>query len=484
MSTTTKKVIRKRRKPMKHRILFRSTSFIMLILTLVLLFMIIRLNILGFKYLSLLIIALALIEAVILLILNKRFKVAFKIPFFIIAIIISGISVFGIYNVQFLTQVVRDIAHIEEKEEVFNIYVLKSSQYESIGDIDKTNLGIFNNGSDTLEEALRQLNKKATFKDQKEYDDVEALFKDGIDKKVDVIYLSSSLNELLAEEYPELLDQFKIIDNMKVKIKEDLSKSEVDVTKEPFLIYVSGNDTYGSIKNVSRSDVNILVAVNPKTNKILLVNTPRDYYVMLHSKKAYDKLTHAGIYGVKESMNTLADLYATNVDFYLNINFSSLIKIVDALGGITVNSKYSFSYDGFTFRKGTNKLNGKGALAFSRFRKGLPGGDAARGENQEAVIEAIVAKLSDPSIISKYTTILKTISKSFATNMSEEDIYKLANFQLNESPKWTIESQNASGTDGFKSTYSGGKTKLYVMIPNEESVTAVKNKLNEILEED
>lgn len=482
----TKRVVvkKRKRKPMKYRILFRSTSIIMVILSIILFFMVIRLNILGLKYLAILSVAAILIEAGLLFVLNKRFKVGFKIPFFIIAILISAISAFGIYNVNFLTTVVSEIASSVVKEEEYLIYALKTSEYNGIEDINKTKLGIFDNKSNTLEKALQELNKKATFKEQKNYDEIETILKDGEAKKIDIIYISSSLNELMAEEYPELYDKFKIIGSIKVEIEQQVKKSDIDVVKEPFLLYISGNDTYGSIKNVSRSDVNILVAVNPKTQKILLVNTPRDYYVLLHSKKAMDKLTHAGIYGVEESMNTLADLYATEVDYYLNINFSSLIKIVDALGGITVNSKYSFSYDGFNFRKGKNNLNGKSALAFSRFRKGLPGGDESRGENQEAVIEAIIEKISSPAIISKYTTILKTISKSFSTNMSEEDIYKLAKFQLNDSPKWTIESQNATGSNAYESTYSAGKTKLYVMKPDENSVTEVKNKLNEILEED
>ncbi len=481
--SNNRKVIKKR-KPMKYRKLFVGTSVLMVLLTLILLFMVIRLNVLGFKILIVLLLAFVLVEGMILCVLNKRFKVGFKIPFFIMAILISGIAVFGIYNVNLFSSFVsKVVSSAVEKEEEYHLYALSSSDYTSIADINKTVLGIFDNKSDTLEEAKKELDKRATFKDQKTYDEIETMLKDGIDKKIDVIYISSSLVELMNENYEELFSHFKLVDTIKIQVKREVSKSEVDVTKEPFLIYVSGNDTYGSIKNVSRSDVNILVAVNPKTRSILLVNTPRDYYVKLHSKKAMDKLTHAGIYGVEESMKTLADLYATNVDFYVNINFSSLIKIVDALGGITVNSKYSFSYDGFTFNKGKNRLDGKAALAFSRFRKGLPQGDISRGENQEAVIEAIVEKISNPSVISKYASILKTIGNSFNTNMSEEDIYKLAKFQLNESPKWSITSQNATGQNAYDVTYSAGRTKLYVMKPDEESVTDVKNKLNEILEE-
>ncbi len=475
----------KKKKPMKHRILFRSVSVLMVILSIVLVVRLIFMNVLGFKYMILIIGLMVLIEFCILFMLNKRFKVVVKVPFLLISFIISGGCVFGIYNLNLAADFVSNVvSNVVTKEEVFDIYVLNDSKYESIDDLDKTKLGYFDNSNDTLEEALRLFKKQVTFKSEKAYDDLEMMFVECINKKTDVVYISSSLIELVGEKYPSEFEKFKKIGEVVVQKKETLKSSDKDITKEPFLVYISGIDTYGSIGTVSRSDVNILVAVNPKTGNILLVNTPRDYYVKLHSKKAMDKLTHAGIYGVEESMNTLADLYVTDVDYYLKVNFSSLIKIVDALGGITVDSKYNFSYDGFTFHKGKNKLNGKAALAFSRCRKELPMGDVSRGENQEAVIKAIIDKATSPSILKKYTTILKTLEKSFVTNMSEEDIYSFIKFQINDNPKWTIESENATGASAYKTTYSAGKTKLYVMEPNEESVSSVKHKLNEILEEE
>jgi len=476
----------KKKKPMKHRILFRSVSILMVVLSIVLIVRLIFMNnFLGLKYMILLIGIMTIVEFCLLYMLNKRFKVIVKLPFLIISILICVGCSFGIYNLNLAAGFVSNIvSNVVTKEEVFDMYVLNDSKYESMEDLDKTKLGYFDNSSDTLEEALRLLKKQVTFKSEKSYDDLEMMLVECINKKTDVVYISSSLIELVGEKYPNEFEKFKKIGEVVVKKKETLKSSDKDITKEPFLVYISGIDTYGSIGTVSRSDVNILVAVNPKTGKILLVNTPRDYYVKLHSKKAMDKLTHAGIYGVEESMNTLGDLYVTDVDYYLKVNFSSLIKIVDALGGITVDSKYNFSYDGFTFHKGKNKLNGKAALAFSRCRKELPMGDVSRGENQEAVIKAIIDKATSPSILKKYTTILKTLEKSFVTNMSEDDIYSFIKFQLNDNPKWTIESENATGTSAYKTTYSAGKTKLYVMDPNEESVSNVKHKLNEILEED
>ncbi len=485
-STNTKNIKnQKKRKPMKHRILFRGVSILMVVLSIVLIVRLIFMNnFLGIKYTLILIGVMAIVEFCLLNMLNKRFKVIVKIPFLVISILICAGCSFGIYNLNLAAGFVSNIvSNVVTKEEVFDIYVLNESKYESMEDLDKSRLGYFDNSSDTLDEALRLIKKQVTFKNEKSYDDLEMMFVECINKKTDVVYISSSLIELVREKYPSEFEKFKKIGEIVVQKKETLKTSDKDITKEPFVVYISGIDTYGSIGTVSRSDVNILVAVNPKTGKILLVNTPRDYYVKLHSKKAMDKLTHAGIYGVEESMNTLGDLYVTNVDYYIKVNFSSLIKIVDALGGITVNSKYNFSYDGFTFHKGKNKLNGKAALAFSRCRKELPMGDVSRGENQEAVIEALIDKATSPSILKKYTTILKTLEKSFVTNMSEDDIYSFIKFQLNDNPKWAIESANAEGASAYKTTYSAGKTKLYVMEPNEASVSNVKHKLNEILEE-
>ena len=478
------KNIKKKKKPMKFRKFFLIIDLLLIVASFFLVFNLFKVDVLSARYLYIAIGGIVLIDVFLMFILNRRFKLGIKIPILILAIIFLGLEVFGTYNLGKTVSFVQEIVSAGVKEEIYNIYVLTDSKYEKTDDLVGAKLGIYNNGADTLEDALKDLKKEVTFKDETTYDNIEALLNDGVNKKTDALFVSSSMKELINENYPELFSKFKLLDKITIKVKETVEQSDVNVTKKPFIVYISGIDTYGSIGTVSRSDVNILAVINPKTNKILLVNTPRDYYVKLNSKKTYDKLTHAGIYGVEESLKTLEDLYVTDIDFYFKINFSSLIKIVDTIGGITVNSKYSFSYDGFTFRKGTNNLSGKAALAFSRCRKELPNGDISRGENQEAVIQAIINKVSNPSIITKYTSILSILSKSFVTNMDEQDIYDLAKYQLNNSPTWSFSSVNANGTSASRTTYSAGRTKLYVMIPDETSVIEVKHAINEILEEE
>ena len=173
------------------------------------------------------------------------------------------------------------------------------------------------------------------------------------------------------------------------------------------------------------------MSVNPTTKEILLTNIPRDYYVKLHTFGEYDKLTHAGIYGVDESIHTLEDLFDTKINYYVKVNFTSLVDIVDALGGVTVNSKYSFvSQDGYSYKKGENVLDGKKALSFARERKSFKEGDRVRGENQQLVLTALINKAMSPKIITNYVDILKALKGKFVTNISDDEITKLIKMQF------------------------------------------------------
>lgn len=251
---------------------------------------------------------------------------------------------------------------------------------------------------------------------------------------------------------------------------------------EPFTVYISGIDTYGSISTTSRSDVNILAVVNPKTRNIVFVNTPRDYYVQLHGTAGVkDKLTHAGLYGIDRSEKTLEDLYGIDINYNVKINFTSLEKIVNTVGGIEVESEYNFSSGGYTFVQGMNQLDGKQALAFSRERYSFDAGDRTRGQNQMRVLTALINKISQPSVIVKYQDILGSLNGVFQTNMSTQDITGLIRGQLDSMAKWTISSISVDGTGASEPTYSMGAQKLYVMIPDPVSVKSAQNKIQSIL---
>lgn len=254
------------------------------------------------------------------------------------------------------------------------------------------------------------------------------------------------------------------------------------VITKPYIVYISGIDTYGDVGRVARSDVNILAVVNPQTKKVLLVNTPRDYYVQLRGTTGVrDKLTHAGIYGVERSKGTLEDLYGTPINYTVRINFTSLLKMVDAVGGVDVFSDYAFSAGGYEFIQGTNTLNAKQALAFARERKSFTEGDRMRGQNQQRVIEALIAKPGEPSTLVNYQQILSSLEGTFQTNASSSEIGDIIKQQLGGIGAWRTESISVDGTGSSNVTFSMGNQLLYVMEPDISTVNAAKAKIQDYL---
>ena len=261
------------------------------------------------------------------------------------------------------------------------------------------------------------------------------------------------------------------------------------ITKEPFVIYLSGVDTRGELTENARSDVNILAAVNPVTKRVALVNTPRDYYVDLAGTSSKDKLTHAGLYGVETSMETLGNLYGVNVDQYIRINFAGFISIIDALGGVDVYSDQAFTsvgspgyYDPTTFVEGWNHLDGKSALAFARERHAFASGDIQRGINQMKVIDAMLNKIKSPALLMGFSKIMDAASDCFVTSFSQDQISALVRMQLSDFAEWDIESYTVTGTSSSSTKcYSAKGQKLYVMKPDDSSVSKAREMLASVL---
>ena len=237
-------------------------------------------------------------------------------------------------------------------------------------------------------------------------------------------------------------------------------------------MYISGSDTRSTKLKRSRSDVNILVVVNPVSKQILLVNTPRDYYVPNPAGKgALDKLTHCGIYGTSCSMEALEGLYDTKIQYYAQINFTGFETLVDAVGGITVYSNQAFSNKGVDIQEGENFLNGREALVFARERKRVSGGDNGRGKNQMKVIKAVIAKVSNArTLIANYSQILKSLEGMIATDFSTDDLSKLVKMQLSDMAQWNVLTYAVTGYGGNQTTYSMPGLASYVMHPNQSTV--------------
>ena len=261
------------------------------------------------------------------------------------------------------------------------------------------------------------------------------------------------------------------------------------ITKEPFVIYLSGVDTRGELTENARSDVNILAAVNPVTKRVALVNTPRDYYVDLAGTSSKDKLTHAGLYGVETSMETLGNLYGVNVDHYIRINFAGFISIIDALGGVDVYSDQAFTsvgspgyYDPTTFVEGWNHLDGKSALAFARERHAFASGDIQRGINQMKVIDAMLNKIKSPALLMGFSKIMDAAADCFVTSFSQDQISALVRMQLSDFAEWDIESYTVTGTSSSSTKcYSAKGQKLYVMKPDDASVSKAREMIASVL---
>ena len=262
------------------------------------------------------------------------------------------------------------------------------------------------------------------------------------------------------------------------------------ITKEPFVVYLSGVDNRGELTEKARSDVNILAVVNPKTKRVALVNTPRDYYVDLAGTDSKDKLTHAGLYGVETSMATLGNLYGVNVEHYIRINFAGFINIIDAIGGVDVYSDQAFTsvgspgyYDPTTFAEGWNHLDGKSALAFARERHAFASGDIQRGINQMKVIDAMVNKLKSPALLMSFSKLMDAATDCFVTSLSQDQITALVRMQLSDLASWDIQSCSVTGTSGKSSKcYSAKGQSLYVMKPDENSVNEAKALIASVLD--
>lgn len=413
-------------------------------------------------------------------------KVKSKIKVFSMIILVLFGVIFGFADkyifttLNFMDILDRDVL----QKERYDVYVLENSSYNKLEDLKGKKVGLYQ--SSNSEKAGSELKNKIDF-EIIEYTDVEKMFESLNNDEINAIIISSSVKNLLDTELNDINVKIKSIYNFKISIEKNDIVKVVNVTNTPFNVYIAGGDGYGSIDYTFNTDVNMVATINPTTRKILLTSIPRDYYVNLvgQGPNAYDKLTHAGYYGIEESVKTVENLLDTDINYYVKINFSTIQGIVDAIGGVDVYSDYDFYEQAcglYHFTIGNNHLDGKQALAFARERKSFATGDVQRVKNQQKVVEAIVNKVtSSTALISSYDRILDSVSENLDTNMPSKDISRLVKMQLNDMRGWTIESQNAVGTGQMGPTYTFPTLNLYTMLPDKDSVNSLKLKINEYL---
>ena len=399
---------------------------------------------------------------------------------------IFGANITGSVNktVEVVTSKERDINVSEMK-----VAVLKDSPYNSLSDLDNKAIGYYAHLSD--EEILKvkkHIDEKAAnlvYRDESGFTELADSLRDDT---VPAIILNESYLDVLdeTEGYETFADEIRYIDEFNISTDVALTPDEAKNT-DKFLVYISGIDTFGDVVNTSRSDVNILAAVNTNTRKIQLVSTPRDYYVHIPvSGDAYDKLTHAGLYGIQNSVGAIEGIYGKNVDYYVRMNFTGFETIIDAIGGIDVDVEEEFTVTGggYHFNKGINHMSGIEALAFARERKAFASGDNQRGQDQMKVITATIQKLtSSRDVLINYNTLLNKVADSFQTNMPESIFYKIVNAQLIDGKGWDVQSYAVSGQGSSNTTFSMPNTYTYVMLPDESMISEAKQKLDSVLSE-
>ncbi len=462
---------------------------IQIIMSVILIVSILNLKVFPIKYVILVCLALIVCAGITFIvgflkkITNRKIKVAGLIFSVIIDIICCIGSIYCFKTADFIN----DISSSEYTIQNYSVIVLNDSKYDEIDDLRDKTIGYFDNSDEGTDSALEKLKEVVSAKFNSVQDTGE-LYDSLMSNKSDAILLEETYMNILGEEISDFSEKTKVIYTFSVEVKtEEVLKDVGNITSEPFNVYISGIDTYGKIAKVSRSDVNIIATVNPSTNQVLLTNIPRDYYVQLDGTTGTkDKLTHAGIYGVDKSLKTLENLLGIDINYYFKVNFTSVEDAVNAIGGVTAYSKYTFtSYIGnYYFKEGYNNMNGAQALAFARERKSFAEGDIMRGQNQQAIIEAFIRKATSKTIITKYTTILNSLSGKFETNMSSDNIIELVRSQLDKGKSWNITSITLRGTGSSQYTYSCGNQKLSVVLPNEESLAEAKNKIKAVLNGD
>lgn len=456
---------------------------IQLVIILLTLFILHRLNVLPLKFFIIASIILFLLEALMAFIVSRKNVIVAQLGK-LVSIVLSILLIIVTINVEKSNSMLEQITNSDSQVIRLNVIVMKDSGVEKLEELVDKDIEYANGDTSEMKNGIEQLKKEISECTMSEVDSVTTLADDLYNGKTDAIFVNEAYTSLLEETHETFSNDMSVI--YSVDIKEDVTDfaKKADVTNESFNIFISGIDTTGPVSTISRSDVNMVVTVNPVTKKILLTSIPRDYYVTLANKGKKDKLTHAGLGGVENSVKTVENFLGIEINYYAKVNFTSLIKMVDALGGIDVESPVSFTtlHGNYYIKQGVNHLNGEQALGFVRERYALSGGDNDRVKNQQRVLSAMIEKAMSPSILTNYSSVLDSISGSFETNMTTNEITSLIKMQLNDFSSWEITQIQLEGTG---TTMTGGAympgSNLYYMLPNEDSVNSCKQQIDDTM---
>lgn len=446
---------RKKKRRVRNRTIGFSLVAIQIIIAIIFLSLLFYLDIIPTKYMIMLVVVLILITAYNLASQFTKAHILGKL----LAIALSAALITGSFYVSKTSGMLGAISGSSTSTTTISVIVLASDPAASITDAKNYKFG-YHSLLDKLntDKAISEINDKINSKIVSgTYIDWDSLINALYTQDVKAIILNEAYRSTLVESFPDFNTKTKVIDSITIQTQLTAA-AKIDVSTQPFTIYIAGNDEYGTkISESGRNDVNIIATFNPKTRQILLVTTPRDYYITLDNlegKTGLDKLTHAGNFGIKGSVTALSNLYGIEINYYVKVNFTGTVNIVNALGGITVDSELAFTTCQdtapipYTFSVGENECDGEKALAFCRERQVFANGDNQRGRNQMIAISAIIAKATSPAIITNYSAVMDSVSSMFVTSMPTSVITDLVKDTLSDSTPWNIQTYNVTGTSG------------------------------------
>ena len=448
-----------------------------------LLFLIFRHNILAFRSLNVITAAVVILVALVsLLLIIYRKAEKFTIFFLTLAILVSSVSFFALQQFVGFTSHINSTSNYSEYS--MSVVVLKDSEVHNVTQLDSVT-GPTDTDNENIQKLIADIktsqSKELTVEQSTSY---LAAYTSLVSGEAKAIVLNSVFENIIESEYPDYASKIRKIYTK--NITKEVAAPKVSKNKS-FNVYVSGIDTYGPISSVSRSDVNILMTVNRDSKKILLTTTPRDSYVPIADggNNQKDKLTHAGIYGVDSSIHTLENLYGVDINYYVRLNFTSFLKLIDLLGGVDVYNDQEFTsrHGKFHFPVGNVHLDSEQALGFVRERYSLADGDRDRGRNQQKVIVAIIQKLTSTEALKNYSDIIQGLQDSLQTNMPIETMMDLVNAQLESGGSYKVNSQDLKGTGqmGLPS-YAMPDSNLYMMEIDDSSLAAAKSAIQDVME--
>lgn len=474
-------------------------SIVMIAATIYLLFNIIKLNVLPTKLLFLITIVFVLLDLIFILLLCFATKgVVSKIICIIFALAVSLGSCLGGYYMSKTGGLLSSMTNVaKHSKNTVSVVVKESSDMKKKADLAGRSVGTLANINTTgSKKILKELTNSGISMEQKEFGSMTEMLESFYNGEVDSIVISESSRSQITDidAYKDFDNNTRVVYQTSYKVENtDKANAVSNITTTPFNVLISGSDTRGGFDENGRSDVIMVATVNPKTGTILLTSVPRDFYVTTAcdagdgcQQGALDKITHTGIHGTNTTKRTVEQLLGIEINYTFKVGFDTVTDIVDAVGGIDVNVEPGYECNNFlhapglSVHAGVNHLNGEQALGYARERYAYSEGDRQRTKNQQQVLMGIVDKITSPAIVTNYASIMDSMSDTFSTTMSSQEISDLIKYQLNKNPKWKMEQYMVNGTGDTLMCAELGNA-AYVMVPDQSTVTTAKNKINAVL---